>query len=442
MLLFTSPERGQLILNYNSHQYTKKCARKMSNEWRCRDRGCASTLSLCASNAKVLREPSIYTCQQSTSAGKSLVDEVVGNMKKRAREETTSIPKIYTQEIVKAHISHAGLATGLFFPTFENVDASLYRGRSKSYPSLPKSPIDLVVPDVWRLAKHGEPFLIVDELYGEDRLLMFASDWSLIFLSECEQWHSDGTFTIRPLISEQVYILCGFSNGFMIPCVYCLKTKKDEQVYTKIFGHVISLARKLDLNLQSRRLTIDFEVATMNSFCCLFPTASVTGCLFHYVQGLWRKIQELGLSRRVSYSIDEENIDISSDEKKRADHWFLAAIGLALIPPELVERTWAEVMDEYTPKHVSAIKFNDYLVSTYVDSSSARYHSEIWNVHELLVNKLPHTNNHVEGLSRRLKVSFLCIRTSSTLSNCCVRSTNNSITSLKSREFNFANERR
>ena len=39
-------------------------------------------------------------------------------------------------------------------------------------------------------------------------------------------------------------------------------------------------------------------------------------------------------------------------------------------------------------------------------------------------------------------VSFLCIRTSSTLSNCCARSTNTSITSLKSREFNCANERR
>ena len=63
-------------------------------------------------------------------------------------------------------------------------------------------------------------------------------------------------------------------------------------------------------------------------------------------------------------------------------------------------------MDEYTPEHVSAIKFNDYLVSTYVDSSSALYQSEIWNVHELLVNKLPRTNNHVEGLNQQLKCQF------------------------------------
>ena len=87
----------------------------------------ARFLFVITSNAKVLREPSTHTCQQSTSAGKSLVDQVVGNMKKRAREETTSIPKISRQEIVKARLSDAGLPTGLFFPTFENVDASLYR---------------------------------------------------------------------------------------------------------------------------------------------------------------------------------------------------------------------------------------------------------------------------------------------------------------------------
>ncbi|CAF3332009.1 unnamed protein product [Rotaria socialis] len=157
MLLFTSSERGQLILNYNSHQYTKKRVRKTSNEYRYRDRGFTSTLSLCTVDAKVLREPSTHTCQQSASSGKSLVDEAVGNMKKCAPEETTPIPKIYTQEIVKARISHLGIATGLFFPTFENVDASLYRSRSKNYPSLPKPLADLVLPDVWRLAKHGEP---------------------------------------------------------------------------------------------------------------------------------------------------------------------------------------------------------------------------------------------------------------------------------------------
>ena len=63
-------------------------------------------------------------------------------------------------------------------------------------------------------------------------------------------------------------------------------------------------------------------------------------------------------------------------------------------------------MNEYTSEHASAIKFNDYLVSAYVDSSSGRYHSAIRVVHELLVNKLPRTNNHVEGLNQWLKCQF------------------------------------
>ena len=217
----------------------------------------------------------------------------------------------------------------------------------------------------------------------------------------------------------------------MIPCVYCLTTKKDEQFYTKIFGHVISLARKLDLNLQQRRLTIDFEIATMNSFCRLFPTASVTGCLFHYAQRLWRKIQELGLSRHVSYSIDEENIDISSDEKKRADHWFLAPIGLALIPPELVESTWAEVMDEYTPEHVTAIKFNDYLVSTYVDSSSVRYHSEIQECSRVVGQQTFHARIITLKVLIATQISVSVHPVSSTLSKVMSRGANTSITSLK-----------
>ena len=53
MLLFTSSELGQPILNYNFHQYTKKRPRKTRNEWPCRDRGCASTLSLCTIDSKV-----------------------------------------------------------------------------------------------------------------------------------------------------------------------------------------------------------------------------------------------------------------------------------------------------------------------------------------------------------------------------------------------------
>ena len=51
--------------------------------------------------------------------------------------------------------------------------------------------------------------------WGE-RLLIFASQWSLQFLASCNQWHSDGTFKCRPLVFEQIYILYvgKVSSGF------------------------------------------------------------------------------------------------------------------------------------------------------------------------------------------------------------------------------------
>jgi hypothetical protein len=59
----------------------------------------------------------------------------------------------------------------------------------------------------------------------------------------------------------------------------------------------------------------------------------------------------------------------------------LGAIGLALIPPTLVESTWVSLMDEYTP--------DGYDTAT-----------------QFFVNRRPRTNNHVEGYNRRMKAEF------------------------------------
>ena len=63
-------------------------------------------------------------------------------------------------------------------------------------------------------------------------------------------------------------------------------------------------------------------------------------------------------------------------------------------------------MDENTPSHHAAVKFNDYIVSTYVDTSSNRYHIDTWNVNDGIINNIPHTNNHVEGYNCRFGPLF------------------------------------
>ncbi|CAF0920696.1 unnamed protein product [Didymodactylos carnosus] len=75
-----------------------------------------------------------------------------------------------------------------------------------------------------------------------------------------------------------------------------------------------------------------------------------------------------------------------------------------LISADIVESTWTDIMDLYTPDDVNATEFNDYLAQTHVDISL--YGINIWNVHDAIINDLPRTNNHVEGYNSRLESNF------------------------------------
>ncbi|CAF1523255.1 unnamed protein product [Didymodactylos carnosus] len=162
MLIFTSTEKDKPVLNHNGYQYTKKRANKTNNEWRCRNRTCSSTISLCTNDVRILRNESAHTCQPDTT--KVLIDIAVDNMKKRGnREETLPIPKIYSQEVVRARVANPGLATGRVFPTLPNVDASLYHRRALNYPKLPTTTDEIALTGLWRLSKEGGEFLLVDE---------------------------------------------------------------------------------------------------------------------------------------------------------------------------------------------------------------------------------------------------------------------------------------
>jgi hypothetical protein len=63
-------------------------------------------------------------------------------------------------------------------------------------------------------------------------------------------------------------------------------------------------------------------------------------------------------------------------------------------------------MDHYIPDHPDGTTFNDYIVSTYVDYSSARFQQDQWNFYDEIIQYLSRMNNHVEGLSKRTNSIF------------------------------------
>ena len=163
MLRFMPSERDEKgILCYNGHQFTKKRTNKGSQEWRCRDRKCCSTLSLCISGTTILRQPGTHTCTPVPDTT-TIVEEAVSLMKTRARKETTSITKIYSQEVVKTRLENPDISTGLCFPPLPSLNSSLYHQRMKNFPRLPNWLADLSLPYEWTLTKQCQHFLLIDE---------------------------------------------------------------------------------------------------------------------------------------------------------------------------------------------------------------------------------------------------------------------------------------
>lgn len=67
--------------------------------------------------------------------------------------------------------------------------------------------------------------------------------------------------------------------------------------YKKVMRALKDGAEMLHLNLAPKTITTDFEVGLMAAVANEFANAGLHGCLFHFCQAIWRKIQFLGLSQ-------------------------------------------------------------------------------------------------------------------------------------------------
>jgi hypothetical protein len=92
-----------------------------------------------------------------------MIEETLEIMKRRAREETKQISKVYSEEIIAVRMRNPGIPTGFYFPSLASIDSALYYHHTQNYPALTKRLNGLVLSGEWSLTKHGEPFLLIDE---------------------------------------------------------------------------------------------------------------------------------------------------------------------------------------------------------------------------------------------------------------------------------------
>ena len=194
----------------------------------------------------------------------------------------------------------------------------------------------------------------------------------------------DDTFKVCPRLFYQLYIIHSHCYNTVLPKLFCLLPDKQTTTYHRLFTLIQSKCIDHQIALSPSTIIVDFEVAVHNVVRSVFPNSTLHGCLFHYGQALYRKLQEVCLS-----------------SNRHSDHdaimkWFRLFIGVAFVPSAQVTTAFALIKEHYTPNCRWCKEFNLYFFDIWLTGS---YPVPIWNQFGA---EVPRTNNDCEGYNSRL----------------------------------------
>lgn len=145
----------------------------------------------------------------------------------------------------------------------------------------------------------------------------------------------------------------------------------------------------------------DFELAIIAAIKNLFVGVKINGCIFHYSQSLFRKIQKCGLQKKCM------NLQIY----KNAFRMFL---NLAFFPIYEIDQAYKHIIEQLKKLHVydEFEEFVAYFENTYIGAkkvtkehcNSPIYHVDFWNSYDRIIYKLPRTINGLESWHRTLNL--------------------------------------
>lgn len=140
---------------------------------------------------------------------------------------------------------------------------TIRRARRKYLPDEPKN-LQFSLPDKWKTTMGGDStdFLIYDS-ENEHRILMFATNRGLSFLSSSNIGFMDGTFKCSSIFAQLCIIRAEF-EGNVRTCVYAFLPDKLENTYHKMLLNLVVASVRNETPLKPERIIIDFELGVIN----------------------------------------------------------------------------------------------------------------------------------------------------------------------------------
>ena len=405
----TKSNMGGLKLCYGGYTYVKKAKSTNSIRWECSEKKghvCVGAISTTPDIDAVIgskREHSHPPCETTTSVMKLRL-EIKENSKKRKRK---------TNQILAEALHGASNDVRAAIGKAETIRRDIRRQKRGVRPKEPKSLAELNLDGVWITTGGADPkpFLIHDS--GPDatnRVLVFASDECLRLLANSNHWYMDGTFSLAPKFSKQVYVIRVPFGESAVSCVYALLPGKSQVIYEELFEAINTKVESLGFSVDPTVIITDFEIAATQAIRTTFGDHIVTqGCYYHLTQSTWRKVQDLGL------------VDIyKANETTR--HFCGMLDGLAFLPLDDVT-AGMKFLEENTPDGLQDLV--SYFNSTYVSGryrrirlpagrdgvvppirlrrSEPMFPPEVWNVCQATLDGGDRTNNICEGWNHAFK---------------------------------------
>ena len=282
-IVFGKSQRNKTIVyhqgySYNEFPFTQ--TGQVGNRYRCRNRKCPGKLVLSDKNEVIDTEAHSHAPNNN-----ELEAEIVcKNIRKRALSTTET-----SQAIVRRETTNVDDEVVLKLPKLKSMKDMVTKSRNKAMVTI--RPEDEDIPDVLRYTFTGDLFLHHDSgIYDSERFVLLGSKFQLDSLKRCKTWLIDGTFKMAPSSFTQLISIHGFIVAKSYPLVYILLQTKKESAYKNAFEYLKTLIEYVPVTIIT-----DFECGLINACQTVFHGSKAAGCLFHFGQANWRKIQQCGL---------------------------------------------------------------------------------------------------------------------------------------------------
>lgn len=280
-------------------------------------------------------------------------------------------------------------------PDFHQMKSKIQRLRSSLLPPIPHSIDDVEINGEWGRTWSHRPFLsLLDNNWG---ILLFVTGANLKILQRCTTIYIDGTFRTCPKPYMQMVTIHGKYLGQTFSLCMALLTTKEAGAYRQLLQHLKRRVRNTTHHRFSpEKVVCDFEMGLKNAIETELPNTRVVGCYFHFCQSLWRKIQELGLSRTY--------------RRRRHVRMLLRKLmAIGYLPVNIVRQNFNMIQTERRTRRLigrypAIQEFLNYFRNTYIDG---QFPIALWNVFERGMDC--RTNNIVEGIFMQLKIIKLAL---------------------------------